>query len=417
MANQAEHRRRVYLACRAVFVGQKAELRKAKKVREEIERWPQVLRPLTRDLSIENVVEILRDLLTQNIFKSERKAKAEFPDLFYTPPEQDVKREASEIDAAKSTAEVLEEVASEAHEEVECDDQVEEHAPKRTGEVVDGTERDNTHSEASPPDIEHVNSEPTASTPAPAPTLAPTLATAPLPLPLTLPSLYPTYIPYKAQHIILSEAQRMLEESCFEFTKRHMPALLENTGLDCASSLELTKWTRLLAKMADEMPETAFNLGPTPLKEVLFATDELRHSAVHRVPMTARAIKTLLKSAVALAFTLGDHRHVSQLEEICYELDNKIQAMELNKNALVHSTTAELEDIQRRREELNRLEKEVLANMVKNDQKNRGFIGALLEDSVGRILEGKTEMGTDDEFKVEEDEEEFSECHTSVEDF
>ncbi|KAI1465324.1 uncharacterized protein F4812DRAFT_438290 [Daldinia caldariorum] len=402
MANQIEQKRRVYLASRAIFVGQKAELRKAKKVREEIERWPQVLRSLTSELSIETVVEILRDLLTQNIFKSERKAKAEFPDLFYSPPEQEVKREASEIDAARSTAEVLDEVASEAHEEAECNNQVEEDAPEKPGEVVDETERDNAHSEAEPPSLEHANLEPPVS--------------APLPLPLTLPSLYPTYIPYKAQHIILSEAQRMLEESCFEFTKKHMPALLENTGLDCASSLELTKWTRLLAKMSDEMPETAFNLGTTPLKEVLFATDKLRHSAVHRVPMTARAIKTLLKSAVVLGFTLGDHRHASQLEEICYELDNKVQAMELNKNALVNSTTAELEDIQRRRKELDRLEKEVLGNMVKNDQKNRGFIGALLEDSVGRILEGKTEMGMEDELKVEEDEEEFSECHTSVED-
>ncbi|KAI1473420.1 hypothetical protein F4774DRAFT_51810 [Daldinia eschscholtzii] len=409
MANQVEDRRRVYLACRAIFVGQKAELRKAKKVREEIERWPQVLRLLTRGLSIENVVEILRDLLAQNIFKSERKAKAAFPDLFYSPPEQEVKREASEIDAAKSTAEVLDEVASEAHEDAECNNQVEEDVPKQNGEVLGKSEKVNTHSETEPPVTEQAIPEPLASTPIPTPT--------PTSLPLSLPSLYPTYIPYKAQHIILTEAQRMLEESCFEFTKKHMPALLETTGLDCASSLELTKWTRLLAKMADEMPETAFNLGTTPLKEVLFSTDKLRHSAVHRVPMTARGIKDQLRSATALAFTLGDHRHTTQLEEICYELDNKVQAMELNKNALVHSTTAELQDIQRRREELDKLEKEVLANMVKSDQKNRGFIGALLEDSVGRILEGKTEMGTDDEYKIEEDEEEFSECHTSVEDF
>ncbi|OTB19168.1 hypothetical protein K445DRAFT_72740 [Daldinia sp. EC12] len=403
MANQVEDRRRVYLACRAIFVGQKAELRKAKKVREEIERWPQVLRLLTRGLSIENVVEILRDLLAQNIFKSERKAKAAFPDLFYSPPEQEVKREASEIDAAKSTAEVLDEVASEAHEDAECNNQVEEDVPKQNGEVLGKSEQVNTHSETEPPVTEQAIPEPLASTPIPTPTS----------LPLSLPSLYPTYIPYKAQHIILTEAQRMLEESCFEFTKKHMPALLETTGLDCASSLELTKWTRLLAKMADEMPETAFNLGTTPLKEVLFSTDKLRHSAVHRVPMTARGIKDQLRSATALAFTLGDHRHTTQLEEICYELDNKVQAMELNKNALVHSTTAELQDIQRRREELDKLEKEVLANMVKSDQKNRGFIGALLEDSVGRILEGKTEMGTDEEYKIEEDEEEFSECHTS----
>ncbi|KAI0105808.1 hypothetical protein F4814DRAFT_442222 [Daldinia grandis] len=372
MANKIADRQRVYLACRAIFVGQKAELRKQKKIREEIVRWPEVLRSLTRGLSTENVVEILRDLLSRHIFKSELKAKAEFPSLFYTPPEQEVKREASEVKAAKSTAEVLDEVASVGQNDAECN---------------------SPHPKVEFPSTGNVISQQLA----------------------TLPSLYPTYIPYKTQHIILSEAQRMLEESCFEFTRKHMPALLENTGLDCASSLELTKWTRLLAKMADEIPEVAFDLGETPLREVLFSTDKLRHSAVHRVPMTARGIKDLLESAVTLAFTIGDHKHGGQLEEICYELDNKVKAMELNKNALVYSTTADLQDIQRRREELDNLEKEVLATMVKNDQKNRGFIGALLEDSVSRILEGKTEIETemDDELKIEEDEEEFSECHTS----
>ncbi|KAI2768827.1 hypothetical protein F4815DRAFT_47791 [Daldinia loculata] len=437
MANKIADRRRVYLACRAIFVGQKAELRKQKKIREEIERWPQVLRSLTHGLSIENVVEILRDLLSRHIFKSELKAKAEFPDLFYTPPEQEVKREASEVKAAKSTAEVLDEVASVGQNDAECNAGVEEHATEQadenaakqtdedaikqtdegvtkqaaedatkqadensinqTGEVLHGTERDSPHPKIEPPSTVNVISQQLA----------------------TLPSLYPTYIPYKAQHIILSEAQRMLEESCFEFTRKHMPALLENTGLECASSLELTKWTRLLAKMADEIPETAFDLGAMPLREVLFSTDKLRHSAVHRVPMTARGIKDLLKSAVTLAFTIGDHKHAGQLEEICYELDSKVKAMEMNKNALVYSATADLQDIQRRREELDILEKEVLSTMVKNDQKNKGFIGALLEDSVGRILEGKTEIETemDEELKIEDDEEEFSECHTSVEDF
>ncbi|KAI1653103.1 hypothetical protein F4813DRAFT_281180 [Daldinia decipiens] len=433
MANKIADRRRVYLACRAIFVGQKAELRKQKKIREEIERWPQVLRSLTNGLSVENVVEILRDLLSRHIFKSELKAKAEFPDLFYTPPEQEVKREASEVKAAKSTAEVLDEVASVGQNDVECNIEVEEHATKQTnentakqtdeddvkqpdegvtkqvaddatkqtGEVLHETERDSPRPKTEFPSTGNVTSHVTSQQLA------------------TLPSLYPTYIPYKAQHIILSEAQRMLEESCFKFTKKHMPALLENTGLDCASSLELTKWTRLLAKMADEIPEAAFDLGAMPLREVLFSTDKLRHSAVHRVPMTARSIKDLLKSAVTLAFTIGDHRHAGQLEEICYELDSKVKAMEMNKNALVYSATADLQDIQRRREELDKLEKEVLATMVKNDQKNRGFIGALLEDSVSRILEGKTEIETemDDELKIEEDEEEFSECHTSVEDF
>lgn len=216
-----------------------------------------------------------------------------------------------------------------------------------------------------------------------------------------MPSLYPTYIPYKAQHLILNETQRLLEESCFEFIQRWFPAVLEEKGWDCASSVELTTWTRLLAHTADKMPPGAFNSGGTPLTEVLFATNNLRHSAVHRVLTTARSIQDLVKSALTLTFTLGDQKRARQLEEMCYELESKIKAMELNKNALENTASASLDEIQRQRELLDRKEREVIANMMKDDQETKGLIGALLEDSVGRILEEKTEVEDDGQIPVD----------------
>ncbi|OTB00697.1 hypothetical protein M426DRAFT_65441 [Hypoxylon sp. CI-4A] len=359
MAFTKEEKRRVYLACRPIFTGDKAQLRKAKKVREEIVKRPQALVSVN-DFTIEKVVEITRDLLERRVFESELKAKVEFPELFYSSPAQEVQRETSEIDAAKSTAEALEEIVSSAEQvEAESDHEFEENV--RPDE---------------PPETEQE---------------APRYI-------VVLPSLYPTYIPYKAQHVILNEAQRMLEETCFEFAQKWLPAVLVEKGWDCASSVELTKWTRLLTTKADVIPSEAFHLtGMPPLAELLAATSKLRHSAVHRLWTTARGIQDLVKSAVALAVILGDHKRASQLEEICHELESKIKAMELNKNALENSTTAGLEDIKRQREELDRKEREVIASMVKNDQENRNLIGALLEDSMSRILEDK--IVVEDEFK------------------
>ncbi|KAI1407606.1 hypothetical protein F5Y13DRAFT_125314 [Hypoxylon sp. FL1857] len=362
MAHQIADKRRVYLACRVIFAGDKAYLRRPKKVREEIEKRPLALGSLTHDLGIEKVVEILRDLLERRVFESELKAKVEFPELFHSSPDQEVQREASEIDAARSTAEALEEIASAEHDSAESDDEFAEAVKNETNTVQ------------------------------PTPLYA-----------VPLPSLYPTYIPYRAQHLILNETQRMLEESCFEFFQKWLPGVLEEKEWDCASSVELTKWTRLLAKKSNKVPVEAFTLGKTPLTEVLFATNRLRHSAVHRLSTTARGIQDLIKSAVALAFTLGDHKRASQLEEMCYELDSKIKAMDLNKNALENSATAGLEEIQRQREALDKKEKEVIADMMKSDQENKSLVGALLEDSVSRILQEKTE--NEDEVKgVEQDE-------------
>jgi hypothetical protein len=80
--------RSVYLACRAIFTGQKAHLRKQKLVRKELTNHLSVLQPLMRELGTEKVVTILRALLEKHVFESELRAKQEFPDLFRSSPEQ-----------------------------------------------------------------------------------------------------------------------------------------------------------------------------------------------------------------------------------------------------------------------------------------------------------------------------------------
>ncbi|KAI6086747.1 hypothetical protein F4821DRAFT_237878 [Hypoxylon rubiginosum] len=384
MVHNIADRRRVYLAYRAIFAGDRALLRKPKKVREEVEKRPSVLASLKSDLSTEKVLEILRDLLERRIFESELKAKVEFPDLFHLSPKQEAKREASEIVAAKSTAEALEEIASAQHLDAESGGGFGDGLPYGQDVRVESIET--TRVEAGKATLEkgqqstsHQHIFLGAEQAAPHQGAM-------------LPSLYPTYIPYKAQHLILNEAQRMLEESCFEFVQNWAPAVLEEQGLDCASSIELTKWTRILATIAENIPQEAFDLGVTPLREILFATHALRHSAVHRLQTTARGIQDLVKSAIALTLALKDHRRAGQLEEMSYELDGKIKAMELNKNVLENSTKVGLEDIQRRREDLDRMETEMIAKMIRDDRENKSLIGVLLEDTVCRILEGNTEI-------------------------
>ena len=110
--NTPADKRRVYLANRAIFTGEKAQLRQLKKVRKVIENNRAVLRPLTRDLGEEKVVEIARDLLERRIFESELRAKIEFPELFHSSPNQEIQREASEIDAARSVTEAINEITS-----------------------------------------------------------------------------------------------------------------------------------------------------------------------------------------------------------------------------------------------------------------------------------------------------------------
>lgn len=66
--------------------------------------------------------------------------------------------------------------------------------------------------------------------------------------------------------------------------------------------------------------------------------------------------------------------------------------MELNKNNLEDRLTRELEEIRQQREELDKREKTLIADMIEENSENKSLIGSLLEESVKRIFIEGVEM-------------------------
>ncbi|KAF1979850.1 hypothetical protein BU23DRAFT_637267 [Bimuria novae-zelandiae CBS 107.79] len=343
MEHSLAERIRVYLVCRAIFTGQNAQLRKQTKIRELVEGHKTSLEPLTGDLGIHHVVDIIRDLLDERIFQSELKAKVEFPGLFVSSPERDIQAPTLRIMPR-----------DQLENELDQDDGAHSFILKYAIEPFSGT-----------------------------PLLRPVNDVLPM-----IPSLYPSYLPYTIQHIILTTAQRILEECCFDFAKRWLPSIFQNNGWDCAAAAELTKWTRVLAKHSAKLPQYVFASSGFPLNEILFSTHKLRHSAVHRLPTTARGVSQLVESALRLTETLQDHLRAAQLEELHSELDSKTKTMELNKK-----------QIRRQREELDKKDECLRANTLAGDSENKLLIGSLLEESVRKIfyedVESHSALGND----------------------
>lgn len=104
-------RERVYPACRAIFSGSKALIRKKKLVVQEIRDHGAALASLS-DIGYKEIIVIVRDLLEKQVFESDLKARLQFPKLFQSSAERDALREASELDAAQSVADILEELAT-----------------------------------------------------------------------------------------------------------------------------------------------------------------------------------------------------------------------------------------------------------------------------------------------------------------
>ncbi len=106
-----EDEHRIFLAYRAIFEGNSAQIRQPKVIMKVVVHHRASTQTLLKSLGEKHIVDTLKSLLERKVFQSELEAKLAFPDLFTTSFAQDVQHNASEADAAKSEAEALEDVA------------------------------------------------------------------------------------------------------------------------------------------------------------------------------------------------------------------------------------------------------------------------------------------------------------------
>lgn len=207
-----------------------------------------------------------------------------------------------------------------------------------------------------------------------------------------VPSLFPWHVPFKAQHLILTTAQQVLEECCFDFAKDCLPAMVKENGWDCAAAVELNQWTKILDAHHDKLALYALDPGSSSIQGVFASIARLRHTAVHRAPISAEELRQLVESAVKFAQLLQDRRRALQLQRLTSEVNAKINAMELSKKFLEDKTARQLQEIQRQREELDRMEKAAIEDMLQVDSGNKAIIGNVLEQAVRNIFTDKRDQ-------------------------
>lgn len=115
MACSAAEKRQIFLACKAIFTGPNASLRKLKTIQKRITQHQAALNTSIPNFEVNRVTNIVKALLKEQVFQSDIKAKTEFPDLFTPSPSKKVKCNVFEAEAARSAADILEEITF-AHE-------------------------------------------------------------------------------------------------------------------------------------------------------------------------------------------------------------------------------------------------------------------------------------------------------------
>ncbi|KAH6675970.1 hypothetical protein B0J14DRAFT_561664 [Halenospora varia] len=276
---------RVYVAYREIFKDTLAKLRKRSKIRNVVEKPKYHIhhKKLTDSIDTDKTCRILGDLLAARLFESGSAAEATFPTLF------------SAREFGNDTALIVK--GKEDSFEGQCG------------------QRDKTNSDIPSPDIFHSPDTPMSNgaSSGSAPTVGAHrkayssydkthrarlhVGEGQEAVPKEVFREYrekglkrtrdcdiiptnPTYLPFRLQHLILTQTQRLLEECCY---KKWFPSMLEANGWEAPEAVELTEWWKTLSKY--HIPTTAIALSHGQSLAVLFKRVKfIRHCAVHRRP-------------------------------------------------------------------------------------------------------------------------------------
>lgn len=192
----------------------------------------------------------------------------------------------------------------------------------------------------------------------------------------------------------MTEVQALLERSCFAYGQITFCEELKRRGWDCPESVELNAWTPvLLEQQAKVNPELVAQRG-RPLPEILNSLSQLRHTAVHRIRVTANRIYQFVCDAENLSMILADCECSKHLANLRRGLESTIDDINRNKDILESSYVEMLKHLAEERAKLLRQEKAAHEHLLSEDKKYQARVTTTLESnwkSKNIVAEGNSE--------------------------
>ncbi|KAF3906753.1 hypothetical protein AA313_de0203985 [Arthrobotrys entomopaga] len=192
-----------------------------------------------------------------------------------------------------------------------------------------------------------------------------------------IPNLFPVYLPYPAQHILMTEAQRILERACYDYTGRWLPEILDREQFQHPENAELSKWVKLLEESYKKLPHDAYDESvflSNSLTQTVFGIVNLRHTAVHRIKTHSKGLEDMLEGAVRFARFLKDETNQTKLQAILDKARELSLNLEAEKILLQSKLEKELVEIETAKRELIRREAYALEQIIHDDKRARNMI-------------------------------------------
>lgn len=198
----------------------------------------------------------------------------------------------------------------------------------------------------------------------------------------TARSLYPLYLPAKGQRRLLSKVQDILEHACFAFGKKAMASELQKQGWDSSECVELNVWMGLFRSREHLFSAERLAALGKSFPDLLSSIAQIRHTAVHRLRITAGRVELFLADAETLTALLADESCVRQLSHLRRETHSVLEEFGRSKDLLESQYKDKCKEIAARRAELDRIEHAAWDTMLEEDKQYQRFAGANLEEII-----------------------------------
>lgn len=159
-----------------------------------------------------------------------------------------------------------------------------------------------------------------------------------------------------------------------------MPDILKKKNWDCSEAAELNLWAAEFLQRQSEFSDRTDDIGQ-PLTTLLRSVMDIRHTAVHRICISARGLEQFLLNAESFATLLGDTARLQALTELRRNIQQAIEELERNKHVLVSKLRETLKRVAAQRAELDRVEEMAIADMMREDGEYQAFAGKNLEEA------------------------------------
>lgn len=196
--------------------------------------------------------------------------------------------------------------------------------------------------------------------------------------------MFPLEFNFITGHNILIKSQKVLESACFRFAEETMPEILQKRKWRCPESAELNLWAlefmKRLKKLGKRAPKGISSTRP--LNELFLSIAQIRHHAVHRIPVTAKELEQFMADGEALAQLFEDPSAIKVMSRAKSEVQKAAAEMENRKNMLETRVAQVLQEVADKRAELDRVEAEAIADMQRKDKEYQLIAGAYLQENI-----------------------------------